>query len=255
LAGERDKGYAAKIDAYIGLLDYQEGNYGSSVARFNEALTILRKENARALVADILVGTGMSLIASGRPDVASGYFVEAKRVADDLVIGPVGWRAVYGDGLLKEAAGDKATAESRYRDAFFRFSGMPDIAPTLYGARIVSIDDLLDRLSSSDSAETDAVRFDRDRFKDNLDCITGLFTEGKEALTPQEEKLVEAIKNAVGKFNYYEKRLADDEYRKGNSTDHFTAKLLSAQGEYLKTLDKVKKDAPELWEKCFSGLY
>jgi tetratricopeptide (TPR) repeat protein len=255
LTGERDKRYSAKIDAYFGLLDYYEGDYVSSIGRFNKALTILRKENARTLVADILVGTGMAIIEGGRPDVASGYFAEAKRLADDLVIGPVGWRAVYGDGLLKETADDKALAMARYEDALFRLSGMPDIVPTLYGSRIVTIDDLLDRLSSGDADKTGMGQFDRTRVKDNFERIAGLFTDAEETRSAKDEKLVERVRNAIGKFNYLEKRLADDEYRKGNNTELFSKKLLGAQGEYLKVLDDIRNAAPELWDECFSGLY
>jgi tetratricopeptide (TPR) repeat protein len=255
LARESDKRYGAKISAYLGIVDYYEGNYNSSVGRFNDALTILRKENARMLVADILIGTGMSLVATNRPDVASGYFTEAKRLAEDLMIAPIVWRAEYGDGLVKEKGGNSLTAQARYKDAFFRLSGMPDIVPTLYGARIVTVDDLLDRLSSgsTDTAETSA--FNRTLVRDDLDRISGLFTKTGATFTPNEQKLVDRIKETMGSVNYLEKRLADDEYRKGNNKELFTKKLLAAQGEYLKALDDVKGDAPELWDAYFSGLY
>jgi tetratricopeptide (TPR) repeat protein len=255
LAGERDKRYGAKISAYLGLLDYYEGNYSSSVGRFNNALTILRKENSRTLVADILIGTGMSLVATNRPDVASGYFTEAKRLAEDLMIAPIVWRAEYGDGLVKEKGGNGTTARARYKDAFFRLSEMPDIVPTLYGARLVTVDDLLDKLSSAGADAAEKGSFDRARVRDDLDGILGLFTKTDATFTPKEQKLVDRIKETMGRVNYLEKRLADDEYRKGNNTGLFTKKLLAAQGEYLKELDDIRDDAPELWDTYFSGLY
>ncbi len=254
LADERDKRYTAKIDAYIGVLDYFEANYASSVTRFNDALTILRKENARTLVADILVGTGMALVAINRPEVASGYFIEAKRLADDLSIGPVGWRAVYGDGVIKEMAGDAATAGARYEDALFRFSGMPDVTPTLYGSRIVTTDDLLDKLSKA-PGDGGTGTVDRTGLNEGLNGITGLFIGVTEPATAKEEVIVGKLRNAVGEANYLSRRLADDEYRKGNNTDIFTRKLLSAQGEYLKLLDEVREKEPELWERYFQALY
>jgi tetratricopeptide (TPR) repeat protein len=254
LADERDKRYTAKIDAYIGVLDYYEGNYVSSVARFNDALTILRKEEARTLVADILVGNGMALVAANRPEVASGYFIEAKRLADDLSIAPVGWRAVYGDGVIRERGGDTAMAGARYEDALFRFSGMPDATPTLYGARIVKTDDLLDKLSKT-RVDAGTGTFDRTGLNEGLNGITGLLIGLTEPATAGEEVIIGKMRNAVGEANYLAKRLADDEYRKGNNTDIFTRKLLSVQGEYLKLVDEVRKDEPGLWEKYFKALY
>jgi tetratricopeptide (TPR) repeat protein len=255
LSTEHDKRNVAKIGAYMGLLDYYEGDHASALARFNASLTILRKENARTLVADILVGTGMALIGTNRPDVAVGYFTEAKRLADDLVINAVGWRAVYGDGLAKDKDGNTGTAHARYEDALFRLSGMPDVAPTLYGARLVTTDDLLDKLSSAPSEKSGTEDFSREEIKDDLDRIAGLFTEKDITFTPKEQKLVDRVREIVGQVNYLGRRLADDEYRKGNNTKLFTDKLISAQGEYLKTLDDIKGGAPELWNRCFAGLY
>lgn len=253
LAGETDGRYNAKIDAYLGVLEYYESNYSSSVARFNAALTILRKENTRSLVADILVGTGMALMSADRPEVASGYFTEAKRLADDLVLAHIGWRAVYGDGLLKEKAGDTETAAARYKEALFRLSGMPDIAPTIYGSGIVTTDDLFGKLLSS--ATADGQDPDARLLPEGFDRIVGLFTEPGQTHTPKEEALLARIKNAAGEVNYLEKRLAEDEFRKGTSTDRFTKKLLSAQGEYLTALDDVRKKAPGLWDTYFKAVY
>jgi tetratricopeptide (TPR) repeat protein len=255
LAGESDKRYAAKIDAYLGVLDYYEGKYGSSVARFNDALMILRKENARTLVADILVGTGMALISDNRPGIALGYFTESERLCDDLVIGPVGWRAVYGDGLLKEKGGDPTTAGMRYKEAFFRLSGMPDIMPTLYGARIVTTDDLIEKLATAGVGNAGTEGFDKARVREGLERVTELFTEVEKTHNPKEEILVKRIRNTIGEFNYLGKRLADDEYRKGNNTDLFTKKLLSTQGEYLKLLDEIREDEPGLWDRYFNALH
>ncbi len=90
---------------------------------------------------------------------------------------------------------------------------------------------------------------------EGLNGITGLFIGVTEPATAGEEAIIGKMRNAVGEANYLAKRLADDEYRKGNNTDRFTRKLLSAQGEYLKLLDEVRKDEPELWEKYFKALY
>jgi len=255
LSGERDKRYAAKIGAYLGVLDYYEGDYGSALARFNASLTILRKENARTLVADILIGTGMALIGTNRPEVAAGYFIEAKRLSDDLVINPIGWRAVYCDGLARDRTGDGGKARARYEDAFFRLSGMPDIAPILYGARIVTVADLLDKLSSAPTEKPGIEGFNRNGTKEQLDRIAGLFTKTDGTFTAKEQKLIDRIRDTVGRTNYLGRRLAEDEYRKGNNTEHFTVKLFSAQGEYLKTLDEIRDKAPDVWDTYFKDLY
>ncbi len=255
LSGELDKRYVARTGAYLGLLDYYEGNYNSALTRFNASLAILRKENARTLVADILVGTGMAVIGTNRPGVASGYFLEAKRLADDLVISPVGWRAVYCDGLLKEKDNNSGTAKARYEDAFFRLSQMPDIAPTLYGARIVTVDNLLDKLAPAPTDKPGVDGFDRDGVKKDLDLIGGLFTGADATFSSKEEKLIDRVREIVGRVNYLSRRLADDEYRKGNNTERFTQKLVSAQGEYLTTLDTIKDKEPELWDTYFKDIY
>ncbi len=255
LSGERDKRYAAKVGAYLGVLDYYEGKYDSALGRFNASLTILRKENARTLMADILIGTGLALIGTNRPEVASGYFAEAKRLADDLVINAVGWRAVYCEGLVGDKTGDTGKAHARYEDSFFRLSGMPDVAPTLYGARIVTMDDLLDKLSSAGSEVPGVKGFDRVGTKEELDRIEGLFTETDVTFSSKEQQLIDRIKQIVGKVNYLGRRLADDEYRKGNNTELFTGELLSAQGEYLKVLDDIRDKAPQVWDTYFKDIY
>lgn len=252
LADERDNRYTAKINAYIGVLDYYEGKYGSSVTHFNNALTILRKENASTLVADILVGTGMALVATNRPEVAAGYFVEAKRLSDDLVIGAVGWRAVYGDGVIKEKADDTVVAKARYEDALFRFSGMPDITPTLYASRLVTTDDLFAKLAATPGG---TAMYDQAKLIDGYNRIMGLFIGAEKPATSKEEAIVEELRNTAGKANYLARRLADDEYRKGNNSDLFARRLLSAQGEYLKLLDEVREKEPGLWDTYFEVLY
>ncbi len=253
---ERDKRYEAKIDAYMGLLDYLEGSYASALTRFNTSLSILRKENNGMLVSDILVGTGMALLKTKRPEVAAGYFLEAKRLADDLVIPPVGWRAVYCDGLVKEQAKDAATALARYEDALFRYTGVPEVSINLYGARMITAGDLFESLAAAYVANGDAGKADTVmKKKAGMEKIISLFTVSTPEFTGKEEKAIVRLKDAVGEINYLDRRLADDEYLKGNNTELFTKKLLSAQGKYLTVLDDIKSDAPSLWDTYFRDVY
>jgi hypothetical protein len=223
--------------------------------RFNTSLSILRKENSRMLVSDILVGTGMTLLKSKRPEVAAGYFLEARRLADDLVIPPVGWRAVYCDGLVKEEAKDTATALARYEDALFRYAGVPEVSINLYGARMITADDLFATLAAVYTAKGDTGKVNMlAKKKAGIEKIVSLFTVSTPEASGKEEG-IESMKDAVGEINYLDRRLADDEYRKGNNTELFTKKLLSAQGKYLKALDGIKADAPSLWDTYFRDVY
>ena len=256
LSNVRDRRYAAKIDAYLGLVDYLEGNYPLALARFNTSLSTLREESAKTLVADILVGTGMALVKTKRPGVAVGYFVEAKRLADDLIIPPVGWRAVFADGLVKEGAGDTAISLARFEDALFRLTSVPEVTPSLYGGRMITQDDLCDRLAAAyrakgETGKSDAVA----KKREGMEKIASLFTGEPPALSEKEQELLTRAKDSVGEVNYLAKRLADDEYRKGNNSETFTKRILGAEGEYLKALDDIRDDAPGLWDTYFRDVY
>jgi len=237
--------YVARSLSYLGYLKYVDGEYADAVGDFNESLTLFRDEGNRVYEIDALIGMGMSLLAQDRTDLAAGYFEEAQRIADELSLTSLGWRAVYAQGLLADAEGDGDIALSRYEDALFRLSGLPEIGADLLGARIIDADDLIETLAAAYEAnglfdKAGTVRKIGQDMQTRLSLFTGI--------TGADMTYAENYVDAVGRVRYFEKKLTEDGGRGGDNQDTFTLLILKSQGEVLKLVDKAKDKAPAFYE-------
>jgi len=245
--------YVARSLSYLGFLKYMNGEYTAAVSDFNESLTLFRDEGASVYEADALIGMGMSLLAQDRMDLAAGYFEEAERIADELSITALGWRAVCAQGLLAAAEGDTDIALARYEDALFRFAGLPGIGEDLLGARIIDPVDLIEYLAAAHEENglfnrADTVRKTGDDIEKRLTLFTGATGIGGD--TTYAEEYVET----VGRVRYYEKKLSEDAVRGGDNQDTFTIMILKSQGEVLNVADEAKKKAPAFYENYMIDL-
>jgi tetratricopeptide (TPR) repeat protein len=269
ISGEDDpSGYGARALAFLGAIDYLEGSYSSSYTLFSSALSENRKLGSRIREADDLIGAGMAFLKMGKIDVARGYFEEAKKTADELNIHSIGWRAVFGDGLVMELTVPRENsfdslkgnfadlAQARFEDALFRFRGMPEIAPDIYGAHIISPNSLINKLYDTYgekglSVDAEAVK----KKGETIKRLEGLIISGTDGLNKKETGLLESFMSAVGEVHYLEKRLGDEELRGGENVDTFSIMILGAQGKVLKSVEDIKKGAPSIYDSYFKDIY
>ena len=245
--------YVARSLSYLGFLKYMHGEYTAAVSDFNESLTLFRDEGASVYEADALIGMGMSLLVQDRTDLAAGYFEEAQRIADELSITALGWRAVYAQGLLAAAEDDADIALARYEDALFRSVSLPEIGEDLMGSRMIDTTDLIERLAAAHEANGLFDRADRVRnIGDDIEHRLSLFTgaAGTGGGTTYAEEYVEV----VGMVRYYEKKLSEDAGRGGDNQDTFTLLILKSQGEVLKVVDEAHRKAPTFYENYMVDL-